>query len=455
MKSKGVYSGATLAEVRSDLKGLVDFQEEGMDVVDLSQELEKFLIPHLVNYDSPQFQSMFNAFPERGALIGADLSLRFNQGVTNWQVSPGGAVLEELCCRKLCELFELSEKAEATFMYSGTYGNQQAIYLALHKCAEAQGFDYSKEGISGFSHSENLKIVVAEDVHFSVVHAVRSLGLGDKSLLKVGLDENFRINHKDVQGIIERHGSEFEIVCVVTTLGSTITGSVDPLVNLSELCSAKGIWLHADGAYGLAYGLLREKKYLFEGLQLPDSIVWDPHKQLGIPIPSSLLFLNDRENFKRMNVHSNYFNRKEEVMPNPGLKSPPSTRPFSALPLVTSIRSQGLRVLRKRLRDSIEAVDALAEFLIDDIEIQVVNKPDTGVICFRVKPPGIDQTELCALQEYVYKEVNMEGSRAISIASIEEKKVLRLVSVSPEVTVRALKSTILSIKESAKTFVRS
>ena len=107
---EGIYSGASPAEVMSDLQTLVNFQNTGMAVGDLTRELEEKLIPHLLNYGSPEFQSMFNTLPEDGALLGAELALRFNQGVTNWQVSPGGAVLEELCCKKLCELFGLEEK---------------------------------------------------------------------------------------------------------------------------------------------------------------------------------------------------------------------------------------------------------------------------------------------------------------------------------------------------------
>ena len=453
--SERIHSGASPSEVRADLKGLVNFEDNGMEADVLSRELEQKLIPHLANYSSPEFQSMFNAFPEEGALIGSYLALRYNQGVTNWQVSPGGAVLEELCCTSLCELFGLRKKSEATFMYSGTYGNQQALYLALHRHAEKKGFDYSSEGMGGFENPDKLRIVVAEDVHFSIVQAARFLGLGENALLKISLDENLRIDPAAVIRTLGEHNSDYEAVCVVVTMGSTITGSVDEISDISKVCSDKGIWLHADGAYGLAYSLLPEKKPLFRGLRSSDSIVWDPHKQFGVPIPSSLLFLKDGENFKRVNVHSDYFNRKEEEMPNPGLKSPPSTRPFSALPLVTSIKSQGLRALRKRLRASINAVNDLAEALVEDAEIEIMNKPDTGVICFRVRPMGIGETDLCKLQEYVYNEASLEGARAISTASIEGKKVLRLVSVSPEVTVRALKSTILSIKETAKSFAEN
>lgn len=452
---EGIYSGANPSEVMSDLRNLVNFQDKGMGVIELTRELEEKLIPHLLNYSRPEFQSMFNTFPEEGAFVGAELALRFNQGVTNWQVSPGGAVLEELCCRKLCELFGLSEKSDATFMYSGTYGNQQAIYLALHHFAESKGFDYSVEGMAGFANPKKLKILVSEDTHFSVTHAAHFLGLGEESLLKVGLTTDQRMDLTELQDALNRNHSEYEIFCVVCTLGSTITGSVDQIQKVTEMCSDYGPWLHADGAYGLAYSLLPEKKHLFAGIELADSIVWDPHKQFGIPIPSSLLFLKDGSDFSRVNVHSPYFNREGDEMPNPGLKSPPSTRPFSALPLVTSIRNQGLDGVRTRLRSSISAISELSKVLTSDNEIEVLNKPDTGVICLRVKPEGTEEDQLCNLQELVYRKICSEGSKSISIATINGKKVLRLVSVSPEVTVRALQSTIASIREVAKKLSKS
>lgn len=108
-----------------------------------------------------------------------------------------------------------------------------------------------------------------------------------------------------------------------------------------------------------------------------------------------------------------------------------------------------------RLRSSISAISELAGFLTNDNEIEVLNKPDTGVICLRIKPEGAEEDQLCNLQELVYRKICSEGSKSISIATINGKKVLRLVSVSPEVTVRALQSTIASIREVAKIFIKN
>ena len=88
-----LYSGATPAQVADDLAPLLDFQREGLPLDELQALLDRQLIPHLMRYDSPTFQSMFNAFPSDEAQLGAQMALATNQGVTNWQVSPGGAML--------------------------------------------------------------------------------------------------------------------------------------------------------------------------------------------------------------------------------------------------------------------------------------------------------------------------------------------------------------------------
>jgi len=103
-----IYSGASPEQVAADLQSLVDFQDDGLSLDALSKLIEQRLLPHLMRYDQPGFQSMFNAFPEEGAEFGARIALAYNQGVTNWQVSPGGAMLEELCCQALCRVFGLA-----------------------------------------------------------------------------------------------------------------------------------------------------------------------------------------------------------------------------------------------------------------------------------------------------------------------------------------------------------
>lgn len=444
-----IYSGASPEQIAEDLESLVDFKEQGLSRETLDKLIRERLVPHLMQYDKPSFQSLFNYFPEEGAEFGARIALAYNQGVTNWQVSPGAVMLEELCCKALCRIFGLPQSADATFMYSGTYANQEALYLALHWKAEKYGFDFTQKGLQGFKDPGRLKIVASRDAHFSLRHALRMLGLGEECLITLSVDENRRIDVKLLEKILNEIRETNDIFCVVATAGTTSTGSVDPVLRIAKICENLESWLHVDGAYGLAYSLVPEWKPLFSGLELADSVSWDPHKQFGVPIPSSLLFVRRREDFERMAVYSGYFNRKEDTRPNPGLKSPPSTRPFAALSLVASMRYQGMRKLIKRLRAPLAAIKTLAESLKREPDIKLCHQPDTGILCFRITPEGFPDNQLDELQLYIYNKIMTGGRRSISLTELDGKTYLRLVAISPSVTNEALMETIQVVREFA------
>jgi len=447
-----IYSGASPEQVAADLEPLVDFQDEGLSLDALGQLIQERLLPHLMRYDRPEFQSMFNAFPEGGARFGAEIALSYNQGVTNWQVSPGGAMLEELGCQALCRLFGLAPTADATLMYCGTYANQQALYLALHRQAEREGFNLAEKGLHGFADPTRLVAVISRDAHFSIKHAVRMMGLGEQCLVTVDVDSSRRIDVQRMEQTLKELGETKDVFCIVATAGTTSTGSVDPILPMAKMCERTGVWLHVDGAYGLAYSLVPEWKPLFSGMELADSVSWDPHKQLGIPIPNSILFVRRREDFGRMALHSDYFNREGDIEPNPGLKSPPSTRPFSALSLVTSLRHQGMAQVRQRLGAPLVAIKTLAEYLQGQADIELLHQPDTGILCFRITPEGLTEEQLDPLQRYIYDRVMREGKRSISMTKLDHKTALRLVAISPSVTSQALLETISNVRTLASEY---
>ncbi len=444
--SQSLYSGARSEQVAADLTPLLDFQAEGLSPKNLNMLLSERLLPHLMRYDLPQFQSMFNAVPADEAKLGARIALDFNQGVTNWQVSPGGAMLEELCAQALCRLFGLGPGSDATFMYSGTYANQQALYLALHRFAERCGFDLAREGLSAFEDARRLAILISEDAHFSRKHAARMLGLGEQSLVLIPVDGNRRMDSAALLETVDGIKTKRDFVCVVATAGTTSTGAVDSIEALADLCAETGAWLHVDGAYGYAYKLVPEWAHLFAGDERADSITWDPHKQLGAPIPNSVLFVKQKSDFTRMALHSDYFNKRDDVEPNPGLKSPPSTRMMSALPLVTLLRGMGLVRVIGELRAPLLAIRQLAEYLQGQPDIELCHQPDTGILCFRMRPAHVPNSSLSDLQSWLYDCVMATGGRTFSVTQLAGETVLRLVSVSPHTTFADFRETIDSLR---------
>jgi L-2,4-diaminobutyrate decarboxylase len=263
------------------------------------------------------------------------------------------------------------------------------------------------------------------------------------------LDERRRVDVKAMREVVAGLHGRRQIICLVATAGTTSTGAVDPIEPMADLSADIGAWLHIDGAYGYAYKLVPEWAYLFAGDNRADSITWDPHKQLGAPIPNSLLFLQDGREFGRMTLHSGYFNRAADVEPNPGLKSPPSTRPLAALPLVTLLRGKGLAQLITDLRTPLIAMRQLAGYLQTQPDIELCHQPDTGILCFRFRPPGVSDEALDSLQRNLYERLMATGERTISTTTWNRRTVLRLVTVSPHTTLADLQATIHHLFELA------
>jgi glutamate/tyrosine decarboxylase-like PLP-dependent enzyme len=337
-------------------------------------------------------------------------------------------------------------------LYSGTYANQQAVYMALHHWAKRAGFDFSARGLAGFEDPSRLAVVVSADAHFSLKHAVRFLGLGEDALVQVDVDDRLRMDVDSLRRTLGALRGSRDVFCVVATPGTTSSGAVDPVDEIADVCQEEGIWLHADGAYGLAYALLPELAPLFRGLERADTVSWDPHKQMAVPIPSSVLFAKSSELFRPLALYSSYWNRADAPGPNPGLKSVPSTRPFSALPLVCSIRHQGLKKLRDRLRRPLAAIRGFYEELLEHPDVDPLHEPDTGVLCYRVRQRALSPEDVDRLQEHIYRTIQRKGKRIISVAQVRGKPALRAVAISPEVTTLSLMNTVAEILQIAGAF---
>ncbi|UCD25209.1 MAG: aspartate aminotransferase family protein, partial [Gemmatimonadota bacterium] len=313
-------------------------------------------------------------------------------------------------------------------------------------------FDLAERGLTGFDDPTRLAVVVSVDAHFSLKHAVRFLGLGEQCLVPVAVDYNRRMDTASLRATLAELRGSREVVCVVATSGTTSTGSVDPVGEIADITAGLGTWLHIDGAYGLAYKLVPELASLFAGIEHADSVSWDPHKQSGVPIPSSILFVTNPDDFDRVALFSSYWNRADATEPNPGTKSIPSTRPLTALPLVTSIRHQGLDALIQRLRAPIVAIRELYEYLEQQPDFETFHEPDTGILCFRAVPDHVPAERLNELQRHIYTVVLAEGRRTTSISEIDGHTTLRFVAVGPQVTFDAMKRTIEEIRRIVRDF---
>jgi L-2,4-diaminobutyrate decarboxylase len=378
-----------------------------------------------MDYGAIGFQSMFNARPEPAALWAQEEVARLNQGVTAWEVSPGGALLEEMFDAELCRLFGWPEGTDATFLYSGSYANQQALFMSLHRAAERRAFDFGTDGLAGFNGRVPM-IVASADAHLSVKACARMLGLGARSVIEIPVDASRRMDVAALATALDQN----DVACVVATLGTTNCGAIDPIAEIAELCASHGVWLHVDAAYGGAYTLLPELANARAAMVAADSLTWDPHKAMRVPIPSSVLFVRHGDDFRRMSVFGEYINRQEDAFPAPGLKSLPTTRPNQALPLLLTMRHLGLDGVRAALRAPLVAARTFHEWLRHQPEFETAHPPETGIVCFRL----VGGEDPDARNRHAFETVLAGGSTAINMTRFDGRVWLRTVTINPLVT---------------------
>lgn len=120
------------------------------------------------------------------------------------------------------------------------------------------------------------------------------------------------------------------------------------------------------------------------------------------------------------------------------------------MPLVASLRHQGMKRVIERLRAPLAAVKSAAERLKNEPDIEICNDPETGILCLRIVPQGFPQGELDDLQQNLYARIKSAGRRSISITRLNDQTVLRLVAVSPEVTAKDLLDTVRCLRALSK-----
>jgi L-2,4-diaminobutyrate decarboxylase len=102
----------------------------------------------------------------------------------------------------------------------------------------------------------------------------------------------------------------------------------------------------------------------------------------------------------------------------------------------------------------LRAIRSLAEYLDEQADVDLCHWPDTGILCFRIRPDGVLVRELDRVQEFVYRRIMAAGQRSISMTRLDGRTVLRVVAISPAVTAEALRETIADVRRVAAEYPR-
>jgi len=266
--------------------------------------------------------------------------------------SPIGAKLEEVAGRWLLEIFGLSPEAGVGFVTGATMANFAGLAAARHALLHRLGWDVEAHGLFG---APELRVVVGDEVHGSVLKALSLLGLGRERVSRVPVDGQGRMRPDALPPL-----TETTILCLQA--GNVNTGAFDPGSQLCAAARQAGAWVHVDGAFGLWAAAAPRRVHLTAGLTGADSWAVDAHKWLNVPYDSGLVICRQEEALRAaMSFSAAYLTLGEQR--EPGLYTPEMSRRARGVEIWAALRSLGRSGLADLIERSCRHAARLAEGL--------------------------------------------------------------------------------------------
>jgi glutamate/tyrosine decarboxylase-like PLP-dependent enzyme len=213
------------------------------------------------------------------------LATTWDQNGALYLTSPIVAKIETVALRWLIDLFGFPEQTTGAFVSGATMANFTALAAARHLLLKRQGWDVEADGLF---NAPEIKVVVGDEVHISVLKALSMLGFGRNRLIRVPVDEQGRMIPDQLPYL-----DAMTIVCIQS--GNVNTGAFDPAKEICEKAHANGAWVHVDAAFGLWALASDELASLGDGIALADSWTTDAHKWLNVPYDSGIVFCKHEE----------------------------------------------------------------------------------------------------------------------------------------------------------------
>ncbi len=401
--------------------------EEGEDFGQILEDIRKIIVPGLTHWNHPHFHAYFNSTSSSAGIFAEFLTASFNSNGMLWKTSPALTELEEVMSKWFKELLDLPKDFSGIIYDTASVSSMHAIAAAR----ESTKLEIRTKGMSGRKDLPRLILYESEQTHSSIDKGAITLGIGMGNVRKIPVDDKFGMIPSLLREEIRKDKEKGNLpFCVVATIGTTSTTSIDPLSEIARITKEENLWLHVDAAYAGPAAILPEKRYIFEGLEFADSLVINPHKWFFVPIDLSILYVKNRNLLKQaFSLEAEYLKTNEDaVVTNFMDYGIQLGRRFRALKLWFVIRYFGKKGLIAIFRKHIELAKKFARWVDNHDEMEIMAPVNFGTVAFRFIPRFLkDVKSINEFNETLLNNVNSEGKIFISHTRLNGLFTLRFV----------------------------
>lgn len=343
----------------------------------------EFAVDGLTNYQTqtphPRYFGLFNPSASTMGVVADALVAAFNTQAGAWHHSAFAVEVERHLLRTLGARFGFDPaRTEGTFTSGGTEANQTALLVAIHSSFP----DFVAGGTRSLAASP--VFYVSAESHHSLHRAARVSGLGLSAVREIPADDQLRMKVGALESqIAADRRAGLAPFLIAATAGTTSAGAIDPLPAIAAVAAREKLWLHVDAAWGGAAALLPELRPLLAGIERADSITFDPHKWLSVPMGAGMYF-NRHPGLleKTFSVDTAYVPRSaENLVADAYTSSLQWSRRFIGLKLFLSLAVAGWEGYAAALRHMVEMASLLRAEL-GEAGWEVVYPTPLPVVCF-------------------------------------------------------------------------
>ncbi len=364
--------------------------ENPENMAEILADFERILLPGITHWNHPGFFAYFGISGSGPGILGEFLSSALNVNAMLWHTSPAATELETVTLDWLRQMLDLPPE------FKGIINDTASIssLLAIAAARESLDLDIRRLGMAGRPELPRLRLYTSEQSHSSIEKAAITLGIGQEGVRKIPVDEQFRMDVEALSSAIKQDiEEEWRPFCVVATVGTTSTTSIDPVPEIAALCEQFSLWLHVDAAYGGMAAIVPDFRHVLDGVSQADSIVVNPHKWLFTPVDCSAFFVRKPEMLTQtFSLVPEYLSSSHDDVTNYMDWGIQLGRRFRALKLWMVIRHFGVEGIQARISEHIHLAQMMGKWVDDDSGFERMAPTLFSVVCLRAVPADLAET---------------------------------------------------------------
>jgi len=385
--------------------------EQGETLDRIFDDFERVILPGITHWNHPRFLAFFANTSSPPAVLAELLAAALNANGILWKTSPAVTELEVVTLHWLLHWLGLPQDWFGMILDTASTSTLHAIAAARVAMAPE-----TRE----LGAPNDLLLYASDQAHSSVEKGAMALGFGRANVRSIGSDAEFRMRPDLLEeAILRDREAGLRPCCVVATVGTTSTTSIDPVEEIADIAQREGLWLHVDAAYAGSAAVVPEFRWILEGCERADSLVFNPHKWLMVPVDCSILYC------RHPDVLRQAFSLVPEILrtTDGGLNMMdygiPLGRRFRALKLWFVLRYYGHEGLAAIIREQVAMTQQLKDKIAADPRFEICAPSELSVVCFRQQ--GSDETNRLLLDG-----VNGSGRFFISSTVVHGRYILRI-----------------------------